>query len=138
MLLDRLLDRHVALADIAAGIGMATHEQHQEDHHGEAEIVVALAAHDSGQRLVLQFRRREGRHADIARMNALAVADLEAVAIDQPHPRVLRDQDAAMVHVGDRVALGVQGGEGARDIGRDPDQEAPVGAGNAARRLFGL
>ena len=102
--------------------------------HRETEIVVVLAADHAGQRAVLQLRRGEDRHPDIAREAAAAGRDLEGIAIDQPHPRIGADQDAAVIDVGDDGALGVHRGEGARHVGRDAHEEAPVGAreGSAA------
>ena len=138
MLLDRLLDRHVALAQVAAGKGMATHEQDQEDHHRQAEIVVVLAPDHAGQRAVLQLRRGEDRHPDIAREASAPGRDLEKIAIDQPHPRIGADQDGAVIDVGDDGALGMHRAKARATLAETRTRKRQSARGKAVRRLFGL
>ena len=124
---DGPLDGHVALAPVAAGEGVAAHEQQVEAQQGQAEGVVIRRAPQPVERLALQFRRGELRHADIAGKQAVAGADLERVAIDQLDQRLGRDHHVAGIDVADDVAAGVNRLEGAGQVAGGVDQKRPVG-----------
>lgn len=61
---------------------MAPHEQEEERHDCQAEIVVCRIAHDPGERPTLELGRSERLHADLAEEAPAAVGHLEAVAVD--------------------------------------------------------
>jgi hypothetical protein len=44
------------------------------------------------------------------------VRDLERVAVDEPHRRLARDHDVALVHVADHVAVAVDRVEGGGQV----------------------
>jgi len=125
--LDGALDRHVALAPIAAGEGVSTHEQQVKAQQGEPEGIVVRGAAQAVKGPALQFGRGELRHADIARKHSVARVDLERVAVDQLDHRLSRHHHVTGIDIADDVAAGVDGLEGAGQVTRRVNQKRPVG-----------
>src|SRR4030095_5682115 len=76
--------------------GVSTHEQQLKDEHGEAKAVVFRRSQDTLEALALELRRGEQGSPDPTRIGAPEVRDLEGVAVDEPHGRLLRDDDVTL------------------------------------------
>src|SRR5262245_46235269 len=106
---------------------MPAHKEKLENHHRQSEAVVFLGAIDVSEGHALQLRRSVFRKAGVASVGPAVNRDLKAVDIEQVDRRLPRDQDVFGVQVADDEAVFVNGGDGARDVGRDVDQKGPGG-----------
>ena len=112
---------------------MASEEQELEDEHCEAERVMIGRAVNIGQALRLELGRGIGIDTHRAAVDPVTGRKLHAVAVDQADLAVPPDPHRAMIDIADNDTGGVRRRERDGGIGGDPDEEAPVAAGQVAR-----
>src|SRR5262245_19753742 len=116
---------------------MPAHKEKLENHHRQSEAVVFLRAIDVSEGHALQLRRSVFRKAAVAAVGPAVNRNLKTVDVEQVDRRLPRDQDVFGIQVADDVAVFVDGGDGASDVGRDVDQKGPGGFGEFLEPALG-
>ena len=86
---------------------MPAEEEQVKDQHGEAKAVMLGGAQLPGEAAAAQLRWGELRRAHLAEKGVAAIGELEAVAVDECHARVVCHKEVAVVHVAHHLARGV-------------------------------
>src|SRR5262252_1143668 len=95
----------------------------------KTEVVVIGGPNDPTKRASLEFRRSEGRDADLAQVGVAIDGNLKAVAVDELHRCVLRNRDAAVVYISNDAVILMDHGKGARNIGCNAQKKPKIRSG---------
>ncbi len=118
--------------------GVTGDAQHLEQDDREAEqVVVGGADHAAVAGQPLHLRRLVGVDADLAEPGLPTLRDLEAVAVEDVDPAVLRDCQVPLVDVADHVTGVMDDGERPGRVGGSVDEETPVRLGEGLEAQLG-
>jgi len=116
------------LREITTGEWMTPHEEHQKDHDSQPEVVMIWSSDNFLKVLSLKLRRRERLDPDLTQKLPIFRNDLKAITINQPHSRVLTNQDTAVVHVSNYAACFVDHAKRPCGVCRRSKQKTPIGS----------
>src|SRR5262245_38196517 len=106
---------------------MPSQKEQLEDHDGYTETIMLLRTIHIAEGDALQFGRSVFSEAAVASVGLTINRDLKAVDIEQIDRRHPRDQNVFGIQIADDEIVFVDGGYGARDVGRYVNQKRPGG-----------